>query len=62
MTTGTSLGSCRTCGRELLVPTDIGWECECGVIVCALEECINEHFRGVADGEAMRCLSCGAIL
>ena len=41
---------------------DVGWECECGVIVCAQEECVQEYFRFVADGEATRCLSCGAVL
>jgi hypothetical protein len=53
---------CRACARVLGSPSDVGWECECGVVVCSREECVGEYFRFVADGEATRCLSCGAVL
>jgi len=53
---------CRACGQELRSPGEIGWECDCGVIVCTQEECVTEFFRFVAGGEATRCLSCGAVL
>ncbi len=56
------LPRCKACGRELGAPADIGWECECGVIVCSQEECVSEYFRFVADGEATRCLTCGTVL
>jgi hypothetical protein len=52
---------CRACERELKLPSDVGWECECGVVVCAAPECIEEYFRFVADGEATRCLTCGLV-
>jgi hypothetical protein len=53
---------CKACARPLANPGDIGWECECGVVVCSDEECTTEYFRFIADGEATRCLSCGAVL
>jgi hypothetical protein len=53
---------CQACERELIQAADIGWECECGVIVCAQDECIAEYFKFVAGGEGTRCLSCGALL
>jgi len=53
---------CQACERTLTSPGDVGWECECGVIVCTTEECVSEYFRFVAGGEATRCLSCGAVL
>ena len=53
---------CRACERELGHPGDIGWECECGVVVCADEECVTEYFKFVAGGEGTRCLTCGALL
>jgi hypothetical protein len=53
---------CLACARDLANPSDIGWECDCGVVVCAREECIALYFRFIAGGEATRCLSCGAVL
>ena len=53
---------CRSCERELAQPGDVGWECECGVSVCANDECIAEYFKFVAGGEGTRCLTCGALL
>jgi hypothetical protein len=53
---------CKACDRTLEAPGDIGWECECGVIVCSQEECVSDFFRFVGGGEATRCLSCGAVL
>ena len=52
---------CRNCGRSLTAPTDVGWECECGIRVCGDEDCFAEWFRHVAGGEATRCLSCGLV-
>ncbi len=52
---------CRACERELLAPQDLGWECGCGVAVCAEPVCIEEYFKFVADGEATRCLTCGNV-
>jgi hypothetical protein len=52
---------CRSCGRELSTPSDTGWECECGVAVCTSAECFEEFFKAVADGEATRCRTCGAV-
>jgi len=59
---GDAPARCKACGRELTAPGDIGWECECGVVVCSQEECVSEYFRFVAGGEATRCLTCGAVL
>ena len=52
---------CLSCGRELLAPSDMGWECECGVVVCTNPECFEECFKAVADGEATRCRTCGLV-
>jgi len=53
---------CRSCERELKQPGDVGWECDCGVVVCAEEACVAEYFKFVAGGEETRCLTCGALL
>jgi len=53
---------CRACERELAQPADIGWECECGVVVCPNDDCVAEYFKFVAGGEGTRCLSCGTLL
>ena len=53
---------CRSCGRPLAAPSDVGWECQCGVVVCTTDSCIEDYFKFVAKGEATRCLSCGEIL
>ena len=53
---------CRACRRALRVLAEVGWECECGVVVCADEDCVAEYFKFVAGGEGTRCLSCGALL
>lgn len=53
---------CRACDRELRAPADVGWECECGVVVCAEPDCFGEYFKLVADGEATRCLTCGLVM
>ena len=52
---------CRACGRGLETPSDVGWECECGAVVCGDPECIAEWFKPVAGGEATRCLTCGLV-
>ena len=56
------LRPCKACGRELGNAGDVGWECDCGVTVCAAPECIEEYFKYVAGREATRCLRCGNIL
>ena len=61
-TSSTTARRCRACERELASPGDIGWECECGAVVCAADECVTEYFKFVAGGEGTRCLSCGALL
>jgi hypothetical protein len=53
---------CQACERSLAHVREVGWECGCGVVVCAQDECTSEYFRFVAGGEATRCLSCDAIL
>ena len=53
---------CRACDRSLPTPSDVGWECECGVVVCSNEECVAEYFKFVAGGEETRCLTCGALV
>jgi hypothetical protein len=53
---------CRGCGRELEAPSDVGWECECGVAVCVDPDCFEEFFKRVASGEATRCRSCGLVM
>ena len=52
---------CRNCGRSLAGPTDVGWECECGLRVCTDPDCFAEWFKHVAGGEATRCLTCGLV-
>ena len=52
---------CRGCQRDLRQPSDIGWECECGAVVCADPDCFEEYFKQVADGEATRCRTCGLV-
>jgi hypothetical protein len=53
--------ACRSCGRTLAGPADVGWECECGVRVCRDPDCFDEYFKAVAGGEAIRCLTCGLV-
>ena len=53
---------CRNCGRPLRSPSDVGWECDCGVRVCTEPDCFEQWFRRVAEGEATRCLSCGNVV
>ena len=53
--------SCRECGQGVSPPNDVGWECECGVIVCKEPSCFEELFKTVADGEGVRCRSCGLV-
>ena len=52
---------CRACERALEGPADLGWECECGVVVCANPGCMDEYFKTVAGGEGIRCRSCGLV-
>ena len=52
---------CAACGRALIHPSDVGWECECGSVVCALPDCFAEYFKSVAGGEGVRCLTCGLV-
>lgn len=51
---------CRECGREL-APSEVGWECECGVVVCKDPVCFDEYFKAVAGGEATRCRTCDLV-
>ena len=51
---------CRNCQRDLATP-DVGWECECGIVVCAEPACFDEYFKAVAGGEATRCRTCGLV-
>jgi hypothetical protein len=53
--------TCRNCGRPLSTQAEIGWECECGIVVCSDPDCIVEWFKQVAGGEATRCLTCGLV-
>jgi hypothetical protein len=53
--------ACRVCRRVLAGRADVGWECECGAVVCAEPECFEEVFKHVAGGEATRCLVCGQV-
>ena len=53
---------CRNCGRSLEAASEVGWECECGVLVCSEPECFDEFFKAVAGGEATRCRSCGLVV
>ncbi len=52
---------CQSCGGELRLPAEIGWECECMVAVCTEQACFDECFKVVAGGEATRCLTCGLV-
>lgn len=52
--------TCRCCGKTL-APSQTGWECECGVIVCTDPDCFEEYFKMVADGEGTRCRTCGLV-
>lgn len=54
--------ACKACGKSLTSPTEVGWECECGVVVCSNDECVGEYFRFVGGGEGTRCLTCGLLL
>jgi hypothetical protein len=53
---------CRSCRRDLAELADVGWECECGVAVCAEPECFADWFKLVGGGEETRCLSCGQLV
>lgn len=53
---------CHDCGRELRAPEDVRWECDCGVAVCSDDECFEEYFKILADGESTRCRSCGLVV
>jgi hypothetical protein len=53
--------TCRNCGRALASQLDVGWECDCGVLVCSDPDCFAEWFKHVAGGEATRCLTCGLV-
>ena len=53
---------CRACRREIREPAGVGWECECGVVVCTDAECFAEYFKHVAEREGTRCLSCGLVI
>jgi hypothetical protein len=52
---------CRACAREITRPSEVGWECECGVVVCTDSECYEEYFKGVGGGEGVRCRTCGLV-
>ena len=52
---------CRACAREVTSPSDLGWECECGVVVCADPACYEEYFKWVGGGEGVRCRTCGVV-
>ncbi|HXB55195.1 MAG TPA: hypothetical protein VN461_10455 [Vicinamibacteria bacterium] len=52
---------CRACAGEVTSPTDLGWECECGVVVCTDPACYEEYFKGVGGGEGVRCRTCGLV-
>ena len=52
---------CRACAREVTSPSLLGWECECGVLVCTDPACYEEYFKWVADGEGVRCRTCGLL-
>ena len=53
--------ACRVCRRALEGRGEIGWECDCGAVVCAEPDCFEEVFKHVAGGEATRCLVCGQV-
>ena len=52
---------CSGCERDLGTPSEVGWECECGAVVCGDSDCFEEYFKRVADGEATRCRTCGLV-
>jgi hypothetical protein len=52
---------CQSCKKPLQHPSDAGWECECGVVVCTDADCYDEYFKTVAGGEGVRCRSCGHV-
>jgi hypothetical protein len=52
---------CRACRRALAGRSEVGWECECGALVCAEPDCFEDVFKQVAGGEATRCLVCGQV-
>jgi len=52
---------CEGCGQSLAQPADIGWECECKVVVCKEASCYDEYFKTVAGGEGVRCRTCGHV-
>ena len=51
---------CRNCRSELALE-EVGWECECGVVVCRDPGCFEEYFKTVAGGEGTRCRTCGLV-
>jgi hypothetical protein len=51
---------CASCGEET-EPSKVGWECDCGVVVCSEAGCFEEYFKHVAGGEATRCFTCGTV-
>jgi hypothetical protein len=53
--------SCRACRASIGSRAEVGWECECGALVCAEPDCFEEVFKHVAGGEATRCLLCGQV-
>jgi molybdopterin/thiamine biosynthesis adenylyltransferase len=53
--------SCQACRKPLLSPADAGWECECGVLVCADADCYEDYFKTVAGGEGVRCRTCERV-
>jgi hypothetical protein len=53
--------TCRNCRQVLGTQAEVGWECECGIAVCADADCFQEWFKQVAGGEATRCLTCGLV-
>jgi hypothetical protein len=52
---------CRACRAAIGSRAEIGWECDCGALVCAEPDCFEEIFKHVAGGEATRCLACGQV-
>jgi hypothetical protein len=52
---------CRACARPLVSPTELGWECECGMVVCKDPGCQDEYFKWVGGGEGVRCRTCGLV-
>ncbi len=53
---------CHACERQLTSAADVGWECDCSVVVCTDPECFDEYFKLVADGEGTRCRTCGLLM